>query len=289
MPRFAVFLPRHVVFDTTLRLLLQACERRDRRLEKLQKRCGFDLRHLVNDDHNLLHSRRRGDFDAVAVSRKTFEARRVAERFQVQFRAQNVFLERAPTDAEHELQVRLVARHCVEEPAVRFLRGRDFDDAAVVPVRIGERAEFVDALVHPREHGTLPFARFPRRGDAVFRVPTFAVFLPWQLRIFPHFGDVHVADECALRSLRVVAFACHVRSRCKNLLQNNARMRDGPRLVRRLFRHDFGCALRDDLPAANPRFGADVDDPICRLDDFEIVLDDDDGVAEVGEAVEHVE
>jgi hypothetical protein len=48
----------------------------------------------------------------------------------------------------------------------------------------------------------------------------------------------------------------------------------------------LGCALRDDAAAA---FGAQVDDPVGLLDYVEAVLDDQDGVAEVGEAVQDVE
>ena len=48
-------------------------------------------------------------------------------------------------------------------------------------------------------------------------------------------------------------------------------------------------ALGDDLAAAIAAFGAEVDDPVGGLDDFEIVLDDDDRVAVVDEAVEHFE
>ena len=42
-------------------------------------------------------------------------------------------------------------------------------------------------------------------------------------------------------------------------------------------------------PAADARLGAEVDDPVGRLDHLEVVLDDDDRVAQVGQAVEHVE
>ena len=53
---------------------------------------------------------------------------------------------------------------------------------------------------------------------------------------------------------------------------------------------DFlGPALGDQVAAIFAAFGAEVDDPVGVADDVEIVLDDDDGVAEVGEAVEHLE
>jgi len=51
----------------------------------------------------------------------------------------------------------------------------------------------------------------------------------------------------------------------------------------------FGRALRDDAAAAFAAFRAEVDDPVGLLDDVEIVLDDQDGVAERDEALENIE
>src|SRR5579863_4571801 len=51
----------------------------------------------------------------------------------------------------------------------------------------------------------------------------------------------------------------------------------------------LGRALRYDSAAAFAAFGAQVDDPVGLLDYVEVVLDDQDGVAEVGEAVQDVE
>ena len=51
----------------------------------------------------------------------------------------------------------------------------------------------------------------------------------------------------------------------------------------------LGRALGDDLTAAEATLGPDVDDPVGVLDDVEVVLDDDDRVALVDEALEDVE
>src|SRR5690606_4754672 len=48
-------------------------------------------------------------------------------------------------------------------------------------------------------------------------------------------------------------------------------------------------AGRDDLAAARAPLGAEVDDPVGRLDDVEVVLDDDDRVAGVHQPPEHLE
>ena len=52
-----------------------------------------------------------------------------------------------------------------------------------------------------------------------------------------------------------------------------------------LLRRAFG----DDAAAAVAAFGAEVDDPVGGFDHVEVVLDDDDRVAAVGEALEHAE
>src|SRR5437899_9037622 len=52
---------------------------------------------------------------------------------------------------------------------------------------------------------------------------------------------------------------------------------------------EFGRALRDDAAAAFAALGAKVDDPVGLLDDVEMVLDDEHGVAEINEALQHVE
>src|SRR5437879_10069034 len=59
----------------------------------------------------------------------------------------------------------------------------------------------------------------------------------------------------------------------------------GPRVGGDLLRR----AARDDLATALAAFRAKVDQPVGRLDDVEVVLDHDDRVAFVAQAVEHVE
>ena len=51
----------------------------------------------------------------------------------------------------------------------------------------------------------------------------------------------------------------------------------------------LGGAVGDDAAAAFAALGAEVEDVVGVADDVEVVLDDDDGVAEVGEAVEDFE
>ena len=51
----------------------------------------------------------------------------------------------------------------------------------------------------------------------------------------------------------------------------------------------FGSALCDYPTAVFSAFGAEVDDPVGIANHVEIVLDDDDAIAEIGEPMEHVE
>src|SRR5437867_2569499 len=48
----------------------------------------------------------------------------------------------------------------------------------------------------------------------------------------------------------------------------------------------FGRALGDDAAAAFAAFGAEVDNPVGLFDDVEVVLDDEDGVTEIDEALQ---
>ena len=51
----------------------------------------------------------------------------------------------------------------------------------------------------------------------------------------------------------------------------------------------LGCALRDDETSAAAAFGTEVEEVIDGLEDIEIVLNDDDGVAAVNEFLEDTE
>ena len=53
-------------------------------------------------------------------------------------------------------------------------------------------------------------------------------------------------------------------------------------------RHLLGRALADDAAATVATLGTHVDDPVRHLDDVEVVLDDEHGVALVDELVQHV-
>ena len=54
-------------------------------------------------------------------------------------------------------------------------------------------------------------------------------------------------------------------------------------------RHLLGRALGDHPAAAVAALGAEVDDVVGALDDVEVVLDDDHGVARLDQPVEHLE
>ncbi len=55
------------------------------------------------------------------------------------------------------------------------------------------------------------------------------------------------------------------------------------------FRDLGGAAFAHDATTIFAAFGAEVEDPVSVADHVEIVFDDDDGVAEVGEAVQDFE
>ena len=47
-------------------------------------------------------------------------------------------------------------------------------------------------------------------------------------------------------------------------------------------------AGRNDLSAAYPAFRPEIDNPVGRLNDLEVVLDDDDGISLIPELVKHL-
>jgi hypothetical protein len=51
----------------------------------------------------------------------------------------------------------------------------------------------------------------------------------------------------------------------------------------------FGRALGDDAATSFAAFGAEVNDPVGLFDDVEVMLDDEDGVAERDETLEDIE
>ena len=69
------------------------------------------------------------------------------------------------------------------------------------------------------------------------------------------------------------------------------RTEDGPQAsasVGRLGLADlFGRSASDDFASVGPAFRADVDDPVCSLDDVEVVFDHDDAVACIDELAQY--
>ncbi len=54
-------------------------------------------------------------------------------------------------------------------------------------------------------------------------------------------------------------------------------------------RHLFGSPFCNHATAVVPPFGPQVDNPVCRLDDIEIVLDDDDRVTGIHQPVQDLQ
>ena len=66
-------------------------------------------------------------------------------------------------------------------------------------------------------------------------------------------------------------------------------LQDGPGEAAGRLGHGLGRPLRHDPPAGLARLRPQVDDPVGRLDHVQVVLDHDHRVAQVDQAVEHVE
>src|SRR5687768_16120123 len=76
-------------------------------------------------------------------------------------------------------------------------------------------------------------------------------------------------------------------------LTANRTRQQRPEILTRVRRFDLSDLLRrprgDDGAATTATLGAKVDDPVGRLDDVEVVLDHENGVAAVDQPMEHFE
>ena len=163
---------------------------------------------------------------------------------------------------------------------------------AMLPVGVGELAEGVDFFVDPGQNVAFPAARFAVAGEAVVvcqGLPSvchgMAASLPTFSRATSPARFFSAANGSYFGAFGVGAGLEHVGDelrRCGNS--------EPPLSGRRLGGdHVFRRALDDDAAALIAGFGAEVDDPVGRLDHVEIVLDDDDRVAQIDQAIEHVE
>ena len=66
-------------------------------------------------------------------------------------------------------------------------------------------------------------------------------------------------------------------------------LRNLPVWLRPFLTISSGVPCGDQVAAAHARLGAQVDDPVGRLDHLEVVLDHDHRVAQVGQAMDHIE
>ena len=161
------------------------------------------------------------------------------------------------------------------------------------------------------ENAAVPLARLAVAGDAILRVPAAAVDFPRHPRVAADFVDVEVVRRAcyrprrgrtALRSTNGPAAStgaratavwetsadCGVRSADFDASLSASSFRLPPSALR-TFHNLLRRSARHDVPAVRARFRAQVDDPVGRLDHVEIVLDHDDRVALVDEAIEHFE
>ena len=98
------------------------------------------------------------------------------------------------------------------------------------------------------------------------------------------------APVAAADRARRSAEVAHVASASRRAARTHERAREETPRVRLLRLRDLlRRAGGDDLAAAVAAFGAEIDDPVGGLDHVEVVLDHDDGVAVVAQAMQHVE
>ena len=178
----------------------------------------------------------------------------------------------------------------VQEPAVRLRHRRDLDHRPGAPIDGGERAVGLDEFEREGQRVAIPLHGRALGRDAVAGVPLDAVRLPRELLVLADLADVDVVDAGLHRRLGVVLRPQDARPGGQHAGQDQPRVRGHARPRRRGLGDDhLRRALRDDLAPADTRLGAEIDDPVGALDHVNVVLDDDDGVAEIDEALQDFE
>src|SRR5262249_43586240 len=86
-------------------------------------------------------------------------------------------------DAEDQSQQPLLTRHRVQEPALGTGWRRNFDGAAMLPVRLGKVAELVNLLIEPVKDRSFPAGRLALGGNALDRMPALAIGFPGHGRV----------------------------------------------------------------------------------------------------------
>ena len=113
---------------------------------------------------------------------------------------------------ELELQQPRFAGDGVQEPAVGFAGGGDFDHAAGIPIGRTEFAQLVDSLFDQIEDLAIPLGCLAVPTDPLRGVPASAVDFPRHLGVATDVGDVDVASCRGVGGRRVVDLASSVGS-----------------------------------------------------------------------------
>ena len=101
------------------------------------------------------------------------------------------------------------------------------------------------------------------------------------------FGTFDIDFFCELDVLAFGCFCFAVRFRSTLWLQTQKRSECSTGVRARCFGDDFGRAAGDDLSATGAALGSDVDDPVRRFDYVQVVFDNEHGVSDFDEVVQH--
>ncbi len=207
MPFLAEHFPGHHVFGLRADPLGEFLEAGDGPFEERPEggrvdfipRVGVDLHFLPRAAEVFaLHSR------AAAVG---FDFVDVVERLEAEVGDELAAVECFLRGAKLEFDQPPLAGDRVEEPAVGFFGGGDFDDRAIVPIRFGEVACFLDAAFDGVENAAVPLGVTAIAGDAILRVPTAAVDFPRHARVAADVVDFDIILARSDFRFGVVQFA----------------------------------------------------------------------------------
>src|SRR5205823_2428840 len=106
-----------------------------------------------------------------------------------------------------------------------LFRGRDFHDAAAVPISRTELAQLVDAIDDARQDFAFPAARLAGAADAIKCVPAAAVHFPRHFRGGADFLDFEVFFAWGLGSSEIMRLPLDMRPGGENRRERLGGMR----------------------------------------------------------------
>ena len=203
-------------------------------------------------------------------------------------------LKRIARDSELQRHQPFVSGQRVKEPALLLHRSADFDDAAVIEVGCAEFFGGFESIEDPGQQCSVPACGLSVVCDSVDGVPSSTVLLPGHQGVSSDGPEIQVAVAFPGNVLDVEHDSGLSLSGFEHWPEQFPGEGSGCTVFASFggscqFNEIFGRPLPHDASSTGSGFGAEVHDPVGRLDHIEVVFDHDHGVPHFDQAFEHFE